>query len=117
RRRLIARIDNPAAPLGERLESLRMLPQTSCTNVRDLMFGPPADVVNAIARAERTIPRYPSERALIELQARVPSLANTDPAHASFWSPALSAASVAGTVLHNPRLAECTVMLSSMGGW
>lgn len=115
RRRLIARLDNPAVPLGERFEVLRMLSASPCTNVRELMFGPRADVTEAIARARRTVARYPSERALVDLMGRMPAPPYGDPSFNPFLSLPISAATISGVALHNPRLASCMLVLSGVG--
>ena len=117
RRRIIARVDDPSVPLAERFESLRMLSVAQCTNVPELLLGPHADVRDAIERAPRTMARFPSERALMDLQGRTLTSYSSD--HASLnvlQSLAVSSATVAGVVLRNPRLASCTRMLSWMSG-
>ena len=105
---LIAIATDPTRPRGERFESLGMLRMSSCSNVRELVAGPRSDVTNAIAEARRTLVRYPSDQALLDIMdvkepPRVPE---------GFSNPisdlAVSAASVAGTVFHNPRFATCT---------
>lgn len=112
RRRLLQRINDPAVPIGERFEGLQALSLSSCTNVPELMFGPRADVTDAFARAKASLARYPSEQALIGLAARQPSMAGDQPRTGLVQALAVSSASVAGTVLHNPRLAACTRMLT-----
>lgn len=112
RRQLLARIEDPATLRGERFEDLRRLSYTSCTNVRELLLGPDADARRVLADAPRLLARYPSERALIELQSRpITSMRET-----AWTSPiqalAVSSATVAGAVLHNPMMAACTRMLS-----
>jgi hypothetical protein len=113
RRGLLARVEDPAVPRGDRFDGLRSLSVSSCTNVRELLFGPRADVVDALARARQTLARYPSERALIDLETRTPSPAPGLTQGNPFQELAVSAASVAGAVLQNPRLASCTLVLTS----
>jgi hypothetical protein len=115
RRLLLKRIENPAVPLSERFDGLRSLSVVSCTNVRELIFGPRTDVAEVIGRARRTVARYPSERALVDLDTRLPSLSRDHGTLTPFQSLATSAASVAGLVTHNPRLTTCTRILS--GNW
>ncbi|MEO8562581.1 MAG: hypothetical protein ABI601_10930, partial [bacterium] len=112
RRRLLTRIEDPTVPLGERFDGLRSLSTTSCTNVRELLLGPRADVRDVIVRARHTLARYPSEQAFVELQSR--SLASTPSAFSSgpIQSLAVSSATVVGVVLQNPRLATCTRLLT-----
>jgi hypothetical protein len=114
RRRYVARIADPAAPLGERFGHAGQLSMITCTNVREMMFGPRADVVSAIAEARRTLPRFPSERAVLELDLR--PLADPGAGSATPLRPLMvSAAAVSGIVLQNPRLLACTRVLSR--GW
>ena len=82
---------------------------------RELLFGPHADLRGVLARAPQTLARYPSERALIELQTRPLVLTGYYPSAGLISSTAMSVASVAGIVLNNPRLPQCTAML--MGNW
>jgi len=110
RQSLLARIEDPATPLGVRFDDLRSLPLTACTNTRELLFGSSADVRTVLDRAPTTVARFPSERALLELDARIPLI----PAFAGgspVSSVAVSMATVAGVVLDNPRLQACTMML------
>jgi hypothetical protein len=108
---LLQRIDDAAEPLAGRLEGLRAASGLACTNERELLLGSRSDVTDLLKRARRTVARFPSERALIDLNARQPwrpaDYRWTDPA----GSLAVSMASVAGTVFNNPRLAQCTAML------
>ena len=115
RRRLLANIEDPAVPLGVRYESLRLLSGTSCTNVRELLFGPSAETMQVVQRARHTLARYPSEVALVELLTR-PSYPGPDVSSSNpFRTLAVSSASVAGVVLQNPRLVSCTRILT--GRW
>jgi hypothetical protein len=115
RRQLLARIEDPAVPLTERFDGLQSLSISSCTNVRELLFGPRSDVADVLGRAERTLARYPSERALVNLQTRLPSLSSGYGTLNPFQALAASSASVAGVVTRNPRLVTCTRVLT--GGW
>jgi hypothetical protein len=115
RRRLLARIEDPAVPLAERFDGLESLSIASCTNVRELLFGPRADVADVLGRAGRTVARYPSERALVDLLTRPPSLSRDYGTLNPFQALAASSATVAGLVTRNPRLVACTRILT--GGW
>jgi hypothetical protein len=81
--------------------------------VRELLLGPRDDVTEAIARARSTLARYPSEQALVDIGTRLPSLTQV----AGFSTPGqsllVSPATVAGAMLHNPRMAACTLFLTS----
>jgi hypothetical protein len=111
RRQLIARIEDPAVPSGLRFDGLQSLSATSCTNVRELLLGPNSDVRDVRSRARHTLARHPSEQALVDLKNRplmsAPDVSSPNP----LQSLAVSAATVAGTVLQNPRLVSCTRLL------
>jgi hypothetical protein len=113
RHRLIAMVGDRRIPIGERFESLEMLSRASCSNVRELMFGPREDARRSLDAARSSIARFPSERALVDVAERLsqPSLSDVS------WNPitamAVSAATVPGAVLRNPRLAACTRLLAS----
>ena len=108
RQQLIDKSANPALHRAERFESLYLLSASSCTNVRELLFGTRTDVTDAFRAARRDLARYPSERAMVDLIGRTgtasPPGRLTDPLEQL----AVSTASIAGAVLGNPRLAACT---------
>jgi hypothetical protein len=112
-RLLLARLTNPATPRPERLETVRALSLMSCTNARGLLLGPSAEVTAAIERVRNTVARYPSERALVDLATRLPSLTRVSSASHSWQSVLVSPATVASVVLQNPRMAACTLILTS----
>ena len=115
RRELIAKSANPALHRAERFESLYLLSASSCTNVRELLFGTRTDVTDAFRAARRNLARYPSERAMVDLIDRsgpspTPNLLNgTGPVEKLV----ISTATIAGAVLGNPRLAACTRIVLS----
>lgn len=112
RRQLLARLADPALPRSERFNAVRDLTLSQCTTVRGMLFGQ-QDVRDAIERASRTFARYPSERAVVELETRLPSArylsVGTSPVQTLLSSPAI----VAGAVLHNPRMGACTLLLTA----
>jgi hypothetical protein len=112
RRQLIAQSADPSVARGERFEALRQLSVSSCTNVRELMFGPSTDVTNAIGKARGTLARYPSEQALVDLLGRQPELMRSGVQYNPIQALAVSSATVAGVVLRNPRLASCTRLVA-----
>ncbi|CAN5917389.1 hypothetical protein BH11GEM1_BH11GEM1_20800 [soil metagenome] len=113
RRLLIARSQDPKMTPGERYEALNLLSASACTNVRELLLGRRSDVTDALRNASTQLARYPSERALVELLGREPDFPRPAPYFEPFNSLAVSAATVVGTVLHNPRLAACTRLVGS----
>jgi hypothetical protein len=113
RRRLLARLAHPEASRGERFELARALTVSTCTNVRDLLLGPRAEVRDALERMRRT-PRYASERALVDLQTRQLPAAGGYLTRGPIQTLAVSAASVPGILTGNDRLERCTLLLT---GW
>ncbi len=109
----IARIADPTLTRGERYETLRMLSGSSCTNVRELLLGPRKDVTDAFENARRSLARYPSEVAVIDMYARPLTsdlrARSTNPLEAL----AVSAGAVAGAVLNNPHLPLCSRIMSN----
>ena len=111
RRQLIAIVDDPSTRRAERYDALNSLAVSSCTTVGQLLFGRSADVDAAFSRARRNLARYPSEQSLVDLLDRP-----VDPVKLGnpFTGLSISAAAVAGTVLHNPRFATCTLVAQSV---
>ncbi|MEO5817657.1 MAG: hypothetical protein ABIT20_20480 [Gemmatimonadaceae bacterium] len=116
RKFLIAEAANPNEHLGMRYEAVRLLSASSCTNVTELMFGSNSDVTDAIRRARIDLARYPSEKALIDLLAKPQEPRMDEIRYAPIQALAVSSATVAGVVLHNPRLAACTRMVADYYG-
>ena len=112
RERMLIRLADPRVPRGERLRMTRALSLGSCTSVRDLLLGPRAEVIDAIARARLALPRYASERAFLDLQTRPLGTAKIVETSGPFQTLAVSAASVPGMVFGNPRLEACTLLLT-----
>ena len=102
-------------PRALRFESLRSLSFTSCGSVREVVFGPGADVRAAFDRAGSMLARYPSEQALVELMYEATKRMPTGITAYSVSSHLIiGAATVAGTVLHNPRVEACTRAVLAM---
>jgi hypothetical protein len=82
--------------------------------VRGTLLGPSAASDAAFDEARRTLARYPSEVALIELMQ---DAANRPPGGSEIAAKRdwllLGAASVASTVLNNPRIQTCTRVLGA----
>jgi len=108
RARLIARAAAPQVGRAMRFATLTELSLAPCTNVRELLFGPKADVRDAFDRARRELARYPSEVALIDLierSAMRPGEYNSPKSWAEKFL--FGTATLAGTALNNPRIATC----------
>ena len=105
---LIASSANPALHRAERFESLYLLSASSCTNVRELLFGTRTDVTDAFRAARRDLARYPSERAMVDLIRRNGATPPPDLLTNPLEKLVVSTATIAGAVLGNPRLAACT---------
>ena len=108
RQGLIAKSANPALHRAERFESLKLLSASSCTNVRELLFGTRTDVSDAFRAARRDLARYPSERAMVDLIDRSGALPSPYLLNGPVEKLVVSTATIAGAVLGNPRLAACT---------
>jgi hypothetical protein len=80
------------------------------------MFGNGSDVTTAIEKARTDLARYPSEKALVGLVAQLRQPGIDDIKFTPFAALAVSSATVAGTVLHNPRLAACTRIVTAYYG-
>ena len=110
RQLLLAQATDPKELRGIRFESLELLSLSSCTNVRELLFGPRGDVRAAFEQAKRDLARFPSEQAYLDLIPRSPRFGDIDDAGPP--SPVrqflVGTSAIAGAVLHNPRLAACT---------
>lgn len=113
RRQLLAQLADPALPRPERSEAVRALTLMSCTSTRELLFGPRTEVRKAIEQARNSFARYPSERAVMDLQAKLPSASTLSAATGPMQSLLVSPAMVAGAVLHNPRMGLCTLLLTA----
>jgi hypothetical protein len=109
RKRLVAMSEDPSLSRAIRFSALERLALSSCSNVRDLLFAPRADVRDAFVRAKSELARFPSERAFVDLiegaVIRYPAgpVRNGGPQQLL-----VGASTIAGTVLNNPRMAACS---------
>ena len=111
RRRLIARVTDPSAPRAERVEAVRRLEYSACSNVKEMLFGLRPESQRAIDAAKLALARYPSERAVLDLAARPPRLTLDDIRGVGALAPVIASASaVVGTVIHNERLPACSLV-------
>lgn len=111
RARMLKDANDPSVPRAWRFEALRTLSFASCGNVREVVFGPGKDVQDAFANAKQSLARYPSEDAYLDLlyrvTERIPEDAGVSLGPERFI---VGAATIAGVVLNNPRVAACTRM-------
>ena len=106
---LLDDVRDPHMPRTLRYESLMQLSFTTCGSVREMLWGPSANVRGAFDRAGTMLARFPSERAYIDVIQDVTN--RTPPGMVSERMTSrliMGAATVAGTVLHNPRVVSCT---------
>ena len=108
RQLLIAKSANPALHRAERYESLYLLSASSCTNVRELLFGTRTDVTDAFRSARRDLARYPSEQAIVDLIGRSGATPPADLLTNPLERLVVSTATIAGALMGNPRLTACT---------
>jgi hypothetical protein len=100
---------------GLRLEMLlNLLGVAPCTNVKEMVFGPDADVRNAFDRARTDLARFPSEQSLLDMLYRS---AERPPRFKDFKDSGVivgvgprilgGVADVAGALLRNRRIPTC----------
>lgn len=112
RTELIALIQDPTMPRALRYNALHALAASGCGNVREVLFGADADVRAAIGDARSSMARFSSEQAFVDLLAQTTSRVPPSQLRTG-WSDVLllGAATTASTVLHNPRIASCALMV------
>ena len=110
RRRVLEEVSDPAVPRTIRMESLRKLAFASCGSVRGTLLGPSSDVQRAYDAAGRTLARYPSEQAYMELMYHgVENLEGWNERPNGIKERAIMSAAIAtSALLGNPRVAACT---------
>jgi hypothetical protein len=109
---------DPAEPLPLRFGSLYFASQVSCSNLREMLFGPAEDVSGVFAYARRDLARFPSDSALIDLMERdarqgpSPSALDVGTSEPGLLRVAARRTlRVAGSLLGNPRLTRCALAL------
>lgn len=118
RDRLIRSAENTAEPRTLRYDALHRLSFSSCTNVRELVFGTGSDVKQAFDLATHDLARYPSERAILDLTLHTTELPGTVltrlgiPTGGVVARLLVGASTVAGSVLDNPRMPFCTRVIT-----
>lgn len=98
---------------GLRIEMLLLLSLAPCTNVREMVFGPGEDVQRAFERAKRTIARFPSDSALLDLIYETPE--RTKGYEELGKHRLLPLLRASGWALRNERLQGCSQMLLGLG--
>jgi hypothetical protein len=116
RDRSLRTLTDATVPRAIKFEILQQLALSSCTNPRELLFGPRPEITKAFENAERDLARFPSERALLEMtrttterpapdDARIPEVARV----------VIGASTIGSVVLQNPRMAFCSRVVIGMG--
>lgn len=104
---------------GQRMEMLMLLAMAPCTNLRELVFGPNDEVNESFARARKTLARFASDSAMLDVIFHMPEGLASQPIEAATSNERSRAivrvARVAGAVLRNPRLVGCSTLLTSFG--
>jgi hypothetical protein len=109
RKRLVAMSEDPSLSRAIRFSALERLALSSCSNVRDLLFAPRADVRDAFVRAKSELARFPSERAFVDLiEGAVIRYPGGPVRNGGPQQLLVGASTIAGTVLNNPRMAACS---------
>lgn len=108
--RILAQAGDPALPRSVRWEQVRLQSLMSCGSVLSMLRPNAAALDGMYAQAGRELVRYPSEQAYLELIRRTATtLPSGFPAANSLGDRlVMGAATVAGTVLQNPRIPACT---------
>jgi hypothetical protein len=108
---LLQRAVNPKENRGVRFASLQLLAMSQCGSVRDILFGPRADILDALERGKREVARYPSEVAYLELLERAPPPdLQVDEYEPLLRKMAAAASTVSAMALHNSRISACSAL-------
>ncbi|HWP36600.1 MAG TPA: hypothetical protein VNL18_03495, partial [Gemmatimonadales bacterium] len=114
RRSLIQVVRDPRMPRGIRMATLTVLGLLPCTNVRELVLGLDQDIRATFAYARDSLARFPSERALVDLQAEAVERTGRERQRGIGPRLFVGAADVAGAVLRNRRLPGCARLLAAL---
>lgn len=114
RERLLTTAGSAAEARPIRYEALAALSVSSCTNVRELVFGPRSDITRAYDVAARDLARYPSERALLDVARQTLERAHgtSVPSGGVAVRLLVGVSTVAGLVFDNPRMPACTRIIT-----
>jgi hypothetical protein len=95
-------------PRSFRFEQYGLVAYSTCTQLSAVITGPSAAAVAAMEDARRTLPRFDSERTMLEVQGhRVDAIVNTVQPDNALTSIVVGAAEVTSAVTGNPRIATC----------
>ncbi len=95
-------------PRSFRFEQYGLLAYSTCTRLSTVITGPSAADRAAMEDAQRTLPRFPSERAMLAVQGqRVDAIVNTVQPSNALTSIIVGAGEVTSAVTGNPRIATC----------
>lgn len=72
RGQLLAGIRDSRRPVGVRIEELMLLGGLQCNSLGEVLFGPSAELRAAVAYAQDSVARYPSERSVIAMALDTP---------------------------------------------
>ena len=111
----LAAIRDRTLPVPIRLELLNVAAMATCTNLRELVFGPGRDIDSAFAEGRRTLARSASDSAMIGVYERQ---ARRRPPRGAAWEEgprkmgagrllAIKGARALGWLLGDPRVAGC----------
>jgi hypothetical protein len=110
----LAAIRDRTLPVPIRLELLNVAAMATCTNLRELVFGPGRDIDSAFAEARRTLARFASDSAVLGLYERQARLGPpSGGASAGPQTPgagrrlAIKAARALGWLAGDPRVGGC----------
>ncbi|MEP6832315.1 MAG: hypothetical protein ABJB74_02930 [Gemmatimonas sp.] len=107
--RYLLEAGDPALPRAVRMEQLSQASYSSCRSIPGMIFGPNAATRTAFDNASKTLARFPSEQALLDLMLeatnRVPDKEIINVAPERF---VMGAALIASKITNNPRFSTCT---------
>ena len=104
RRSLVGLVSDSTMPRGLRIEALNLLGISPCTNVRELLFGMTPELDSVFRWSRRTLARFPSEAAYIDVARGAAERIRTG---GGPWV-ARAGARLAGVLLGNRRIPGCT---------
>jgi hypothetical protein len=111
----IAHLDDPSLPRTVRLADLEHLRWAGCSSLPMVLFGPPSNVEEAVARARPSLARTDAERAYLDLLEHGFEHGPPQENRGRFaFSVLQGAASLTSAATGNPRIAGCTNAIMGM---